>query len=230
MKERSRTHDSKLLLRGLAVLAIGIIVGCQSTMQVQHQNAFDARATSYVSYEIIQHPVGRTGSVDEIIEQGIHQGMTAKGYERTATANADLLVSYKVLLDGDASALYVSDGPPDDGLNGDAKYSGLQPVWDVVAYDDLRGPQLAEKRGAWPSPGPSPVFDTIPAIDVSAISKQSQSKILLVMLQEPATMRVVWLGWSTSDVSPGALAATTRSAIGEIVSRLPGAASRSVAN
>lgn len=225
MMNPSPTLGSKLfaVLRGLAVLAVGLAMGCQSTVQVRHQDASDAQATSYASYEVMRQPVSGTEAVDEMIEHAIHQGMLAKGYERAPRTKADLVVSYKVLLGEDLSAVGAPQTPPDDGLNGDAKYSSAQPVWDFVAYDELPGPQLGEKRGPWPSPGPSPVFDTIPNIDVSGLSRQSQSKTLMVMLQEPSTLRVVWLGWSTADVSPGALASTTREAIGEIVSRLPGA-------
>jgi len=230
MTQLSPTFRSKIppMLRALAVLAVGLIVGCQSSMQVQHQDALGAKPEVYASYGVVEHPVGRSGTVDDIIEQVIHRGMAAKGYAHAPSSDADLLLSYKVLLSGEASALAGPSGPPDDGLNGDVAYTNEQPVWDVVAYDDLDGPQLGERRAPWPSPGPAPVFDTIPAIDVSPVSKQSQSKTLMVMLQEPTTMRVVWLGWSTAEVTPERFASTTRAAIGEIISRVPVAQSPTV--
>jgi hypothetical protein len=57
------------------------------------------------------------------------------------------------------------------------------------------------------------------------LSKRSKSKTLVVMLQDPTSLRVVWLGWSTAEVSPRTLTATTQTAIGEIVERLPSARS-----
>ncbi len=232
MIQLSPTISSQIptMLRGLAVLAVGLAVGCQSTMQVRHQDALGAEAGAYASYGVVEHPVGRTAAVDDIIEQVIHTGMAAKGYEHAAATDADLLVSYKVLLSGDANALSTPAGPPDDGLNGEATYATTHPVWDFVAYNDLPGPQLGERRDSWPSPGPAPVFDTIPSIDVSGVSKQSQAKTLMVMLQEPTTMRVLWLGWSTAEVDPGEFANTTRAAIGEIISRVPGARTPTAVN
>jgi hypothetical protein len=226
MIESSPTSSSKLptLLRAAAVVAVGLLVGCQSNLQVRHQDALDAEQNAYSSYEIVQHPVGRTGAADAVIEQVIHRGMLAKGYERTDAANADILVSYKVLLSGDLSALSSPSEPPDDGLNGEARYSDPQPVWDVVAYDGLPGPQLAERRNPWPAPGPSPVFDTLPAIDVSGLSKlgnRSQDKTLMVMLQEPTTLRVLWLGWATSEVDAESLFPEARAAAGEVIARVP---------
>lgn len=212
-----------MALRALTVLAVGLIIGCQSSLQVQHQDALGAEPQSYASYDVVEHPVGRTGTVDDLIEQVIHRGMAAKGYAHAPAPEADLLLSYKVLLSGDVSGLASPSGPPSDGLNGEVAYTNAQPVWDFVAYDALDGPQLGERRAPWPAPGPTPVFDTIPAVDVSAISKQSQSKTLMVMLQEPTSMRVVWLGWSTAEVNGERFASTTRAAIGEIMSRVPGA-------
>jgi hypothetical protein len=225
MIELSPTFSSKVqaMLRALAVLAVGLVAGCQSTMQVRHQDAMGAEPQAYGSYRVVEHPVGRTGTVDDVIEEVIHRGMLAKGYSHAPATEADLLLSYKVLLSGDATALGGPAGPPDDGLNGEASYSNAQPVWDLVAGDELAGPQLGETGALWPSPGPTPVFDTIPSIDVSGVSKQTQSKTLMVMLQEPTTMRVLWLGWSTANVKPEQFAATTRAAIGEIISRVPGA-------
>lgn len=225
MIQLSPTISSQIptVLRGLAVLAVGLAVGCQSATQVRHQDALGAEAGAYASYGVVEHPVGRTDAVDGIIEQVIHNGMAAKGYEHAAATDADLLVSYKVLLSGDANALATLAGPPDVGVNGEVNHATTQPVWDVVAYNDLTGPELGERRASWPSPGPAPVFDTIPSIDVSGVSKQSQDKTLMVMLQEPTTMRVLWLGWSTAEVNPGDFASTTRAAIGEIISRVPGA-------
>ena len=139
MIESSPAFRSKLptLLRAMAIIAIGLVLGCQSNLRVRHQNALDADSKAYSSYEIVQHPVGRSGEVDEIIEQVIHRGMLAKGYARTSASNADILVSYKVLLSGELAPPNGSGGPPDDGLNGEARYSDAQPMWDVVAYDTL---------------------------------------------------------------------------------------------
>ncbi len=228
MTRSSQTLQAKLAtaVRALAVLAVGLLVACQSSVQVRHQDALGAEAGAYASYEILDHPVGRAGAADPLIEQVIHDQMKAKGYQRTARNEADLLVSYKVLLGEEPSAS--PSGPPDDGLNGEATYSWAQPVWDVVARDDFDGPQPGEKDGIWPHPGPSPVFDSIPNIDVSKLSKQSQSKTLMVMLQEPTTMRVLWLGWSTSEVDPAELAPEARAAAGVVMSRVPAATSRAV--
>jgi len=227
MVEHSNTLGSKLLIlcRGLVVLAVGLAIGCHSAVHVRHQDASGASATTYASYEVIRHPVGRSGDVDAIIEEALHGGMLAKGYEPASSTAPDLLVSYKVLLSEDIRALDESQGPPNDGLNGDVMDRSAQPVWDFVANDGLSGPQLGSGSGSWPAPGPAPVFDAIPTIDVSYLSKPSKSKTLIVMLQDPTSLRVVWLGWSTTDVSPRTFAATTRTAIGEIVERLPSARS-----
>jgi len=223
MIQLSPTFNSKILtlLRALAVLAVGLVIGCQSRMQVRHQNALEAE--SFRTYRVVEHPVGRTGAVDDIIENVIHRGMLEKGYEHAPETSADLFVSYKVLLSGDTTALDAREGPADDGLDGQATYSSSQTVWDFLQSDELPGPQLGERRASWPSPGPAPVFDTIPSIDVSSVSRQSQEKTLVVMLQDPTTMRVVWLGWSAAEVKPERFASTTREAIGEIISRVPAA-------
>ncbi|KPK53947.1 MAG: hypothetical protein AMJ63_04830, partial [Myxococcales bacterium SG8_38_1] len=73
MIQLSPTFNSKILtlLRALAVLAVGLVIGCQSTMQVRHQNALEAE--SFRTYRIVEHPVGRTGAVDDIIENVIHR-------------------------------------------------------------------------------------------------------------------------------------------------------------
>ena len=227
MLEHSPTLGSTLLIlcRGLVVLAVGLAIGCHSAVHVNHQDASDASATTYASYDVIRHPVGRLGDVDAIIEEAIHGGMLAKGYQPASSTGPDLLVSYKVLLGEDMQALDDSQGPPNDGLNGDVMDRGAQPVWDFVANDGLSGPQLGSGSVSWPAPGPAPVFDAIPTIDVSDLSKRSKSKTLVVMLQDPTSLRVVWLGWSTAEVSPRTLTATTQTAIGEIVERLPSARS-----
>lgn len=82
----------------------------------------------------------------------------------------------QVLSSHNSSAPRADGGLPDDGLNGEYSYAKDQPVSDLLAYDGLPGPQLAKKEGIWPSPGPSPVFDTMPAIDISWLANRGQQQ------------------------------------------------------
>ncbi len=97
----------------------------------------------------------------------------ARGVDSPAYASQGI---DQVLSSHNSAASRSDTGPPDDGLNGEYAYSAEQPVWDVVAYDRLPGPQLADKRDTWPSPGPAPVFDTVPAIDVSWLNKRAEEQ------------------------------------------------------
>lgn len=220
-------HFRKPALRLVFVTFAAAAAGCTSSVDVRHQSALAVDSNAFASFEIVDHAVGRSESVDELIEHTLHHGMVAKGYARAPAGEADLLVSYKILLSGNDGSKDAPSSPPDDGLNGEAASMSSQPVWDVVAYNDSAGPQRSEKRATWSTPGAQPVFDTIPAIDVSSLSRQLQDKTLIVMLQEPKTYRVLWVGWSSAEVTPENLAAATEAALGEIVSKIPRSSSAS---
>jgi len=174
-----------------AVLCV-VLSGCGSAVQVRHEEASSVSHGPYRSYALLQHPVGREESVDGIIEAAIHGKMQAKGYERTEVSKAELLVSYKVLLSGELAPV----SPLEDPSKARAPRSTPDALWDVV----------------WVSVPPAQgVSPRDPSLD----------KTLLVMLQEAHSYRVVWLGWSSTEVDRKDFVAVTKQAIDEIMARIP---------
>jgi len=159
---------------------------------VRHEEASAVSHGPYRSYALLQHPVGREESVDGIIEAAIHGKMQAKGYERTEVSKAELLVSYKVLLSGELAPV----SPLEDPSKARAPRSEPDALWDVV----------------WVS---------VPPAQGVAPRDPSRDKTLLVMLQEAHSYRVVWLGWSSTEVDRKDFVAVTKQAIDEIMARIP---------
>jgi hypothetical protein len=118
--------------------------------------------------------------------------MQAKGYERTEVSKAELLVSYKVLLSGELAPVT----PLGDAATERAPRSAPDALWDDV----------------WVS---------VPSGQGVAPRDPSRDKTLLVMLQEAHSYRVVWLGWSSTEVDRQDLAAVTKQAIEEIMAKVP---------
>jgi len=50
---------------------------------------------------------------------------------------------------------------------------------------------------------------------------ESRNKVLLVLLQDAETFETLWVGWSQANLSTQKLEAEARSAIAELVERIP---------
>ena len=195
-----------------AVVLFATSAGCKSSVQVQHEYAEDLYHRGYQTYGLLEHPVGRSAEVDRLIETSIHDEMAAKGYTRQEPADAQLLVSYKVLLHGEVAPV----GPLED--------ADLAGTWftDGVPEGE-RSVQAGVGKTAeqWPEPGPNAVWVAAPPVEGSRLQRDAQDKTVLVLMQEAESFHVVWLGWSLAEVSQADLVATTEQAIGEIMARVP---------
>lgn len=81
----------------LALLAsFTSFLGCASTPTAHHQTTPTGLAP-HQTYAVLEHPVGGS-SVDTAVEGMIHERMEARGYERASADEADVLVSYKLLM------------------------------------------------------------------------------------------------------------------------------------
>ena len=190
----------QLLLSGAAAaILLAPVAGCKSAVQVQAQHAEDLYHGGYRTYGLLEHPVGRAAGVDEIIEATIHEAMAAKGYTREDPENAELLVSYKVLIHGEVAPV----GP--------------------LANADLGGTWFNDPTRETQGPEPNAVWVAAPPVEGSRLQRDARDKTVLVLLQEAESFHVVWLGWSLAEVSPKELASTTKYAITEIMDRVPNA-------
>ena len=212
-----------LALASCACLAASL-GGCKSTPQVRHQDASDLYHRNYQTYGLLQHPVGTDERVDGAIEDAIRKQMQSKGYVRKDPAEAELLISYKVLLSGDLSPV----GPASGSMNELGTYwppPGSETPWDVIPTSKASEPQaLAESGDPWPGPGPDAVWVAMPEIGPVGRPNPPQQKTLLVMLQEASSYRVVWLGWSQAEVDSRDFQSVTGEAMEEILKRIPVAA------
>lgn len=187
----SNSRNRRLTTVVSATLCV-VLGGCGSAVQVRHEEASSVSHGPYRSYALLQHPVGREESVDGIIEAAIHGQMQAKGYERTEVSKAELLVSYKVLLSGE-----------------------LAPVSPLEDPSKERPPR-SEPDALWDD-----VWVSVPSAQGVAARDPSRDKTLLVMLQEAHSYRVVWLGWSSTEVDRKDFVAVTKQAIDEIMAKIP---------
>lgn len=184
-----RPLDRSLLPLPLLVLGT-TLAGCAGRMTVRDQAAADLREGSYGTYHILEQPVGREPSLDEVVRAGLTGALDGRGYRSAAYETADLIVTYKILLDqsvgfspvGSNARSVVTSGQPR------ALWAG-QPPGEAVLSADLRD--------------------------------DGRRKILLVMLQDARTHRVVWLGWSHTETTLFALRDHAVEAIAGIMERLP---------
>jgi len=176
----------------VAACASGLL-GCGTSSTVRHENSMVSGTTVYATYAVLDHPVGHAGSLDGRVTQSIHQVMGLKGYERRAADQSDLLVSYKFLLSGERGPLAPLHGP--------LPPAGAQP-------NDVRG-------RAWG-------VDVLEADFVGAMQPDApREKVLLVMLQDSRTFRVVWMGWAQSEVMDSTLERQTDEALARIMIGIP---------
>ncbi len=212
-----------LMLASFACLAASL-GGCKSSPQVRHQDASDLYHRTYRTYGLLQHPVGTNENVDGAIEDAIHKQMQSKGYMRKDPAEAELLISYRVLLSGDLSPVSPASGNVDE-LGSYWPPPGSETAWDVVPTSKASGPQaVAESRDQWPDPGPDAVWVAMPEIGPVGRPNPSKQKTLLAMFQEASSYRVVWLGWSQAEVDSRDFQSVTGEAMEEILKRIPVAA------
>lgn len=86
-----------MTLRMLPILSAFFLVACVSQTQTSHESALDVNA-SLRTYAVLDHAVGQRASIDGELETAIHAHLGELQYERVPAAEADLLVSYKLLL------------------------------------------------------------------------------------------------------------------------------------
>lgn len=87
----------KLILPFAVALALAAI-GCGSSFRVAHRTTIDPAANTHRTYAVVESPVNQ-GELDDLVETSMHHAMSARGYTRAESPEqADLLVSYGVLL------------------------------------------------------------------------------------------------------------------------------------
>ncbi|MFK8001338.1 MAG: DUF4136 domain-containing protein [Polyangiales bacterium] len=182
--------------RTLPVLSAFFLVACVSQTQTGHESALDVHS-SLRSYAVLDHAVGQRASIDDQLEAAIHERLGELEYERVPAAEADLLVSYKLLLSDER---HVAVAPLQEPL--------LAPVGDVGNF------------------GGAQVFvEHVHMDEAQELNQASQEKVLLVLVQERRTMRTLWLGWASGRVDSEDIDSRTLSALSEVMTRLPPAGS-----
>lgn len=84
----------------LLILVVGAtLAGCAGKVTVRDQAATEFHEGDYRTYHIIDQPVGREPSLDTVVRAGLAGALDGRGYQGVAYEQADLIVSYKVLLD-----------------------------------------------------------------------------------------------------------------------------------
>lgn len=84
-------------LRMLPLFSVFFLVACVSQTQTSHESALDA-SSSLRTYAVLDHAVGQRASIDSQLEAAMHARLAELRYERVPRAEADLLISYKLLL------------------------------------------------------------------------------------------------------------------------------------
>ncbi len=169
---------NKTLLIGIAFL----LTGCVGSTQVQH--AADPQLGAFTSYALLDQNLGRVQDLAPEIEASIHSALEKKGYLERGIMEADLLISYKVL----------------------------------VSKSDTQSPELQPAGGMAQGMG----GDMAPDDQLSNNPTDSEArKVLLVLLQDPKTFKVVWLGWSQADVNESVLNGKIKDSIKAIMERVP---------
>ena len=188
---QSTAHEPLRTLALSSTLCL-TLAACGSSMHVSHQDASDVHNRDYRSYGLLEHPVGGEESVDDIITKAIHDQMQLKGYEQEDPSDADLLVTYKVLLSGESAPV----ASLEDATDRASSSSRPEAIWDEI----------------WVS---------VPSTSVTNSRDPARDNVLLVMLQEADTYKVVWLGWSSTEVNSKELVSTTTGAIDAILAKIP---------
>lgn len=171
---------------------LAFLAACGGGNRAVQQSAVPRGNNPYSSYAVLDHAVGASAPVDTLIVQSLHSVMGLKGYERRRTGEADLLVSYKVLTDGERAPLAPLHGPltPASALPND-----VRGAWGVdLLQADFALPAGTDRQG---------------------------KKVLLVTMQDTRTFRVVWLGWTEVEFTDATLALRTNEAIGTVTAGIP---------
>jgi len=84
-------------------LPLVLLFACATAPEVRHQAATDA--PRYRSFHLLAHPVGQRSSIETRVESLVRTEMRTRGYELAEPRDADLLVSYKILVDGEGGPL-----------------------------------------------------------------------------------------------------------------------------
>ncbi len=74
------------------------LFACAAAPTAQHETT-PAGLAPHETYAILEHPVGSRESIDSVVEQRIRARMTDQGYRQVEADIADVLVSYKLLVD-----------------------------------------------------------------------------------------------------------------------------------
>ncbi len=80
-----------------ALMLVAIATGCGGGQRVAHRTSLPEAGVTHRTYAVLVHPVNE-GELDEIVANTMHDIMAARGYVRTEASNADMLVSFGVLL------------------------------------------------------------------------------------------------------------------------------------
>ncbi|MCA9580280.1 MAG: DUF4136 domain-containing protein [Myxococcales bacterium] len=174
------------------MVSILILAGCGAPSTVRHQNSIRKGSHPYRTFAVLDHPVGRSDAFDARVVAAIREVMGTKGYAPADKEEADLLVSYKLLLSGERAPIAPLHGPERGGT------MAMDPQGVVVGQDVLQA-------------------DFVGAMNPNA----PRQKVLLVTLQDASSYRVVWLGWAESEVTDATMEEQTNDALTRIMLGVP---------
>ncbi len=95
----------KPLTLALALFTTLAATACGGAVQVAHRTGLEASAHTHRSYAVTTHPVNR-GELDTLVAESLHGIMAERGYARAESAEADLHVSFGVLLEDTRGAAH----------------------------------------------------------------------------------------------------------------------------
>lgn len=125
-----------MTLRILPILSAFFLVACVSQTQMSHESALDVNS-SLRTYAVLNHAVGQRASIDDELEAAIDARLTELQYERVPAAEADLLVSYKLLLSDERHvAVAPLQGPLMAPVGDVGNFGGDQLFIEPVHMDD----------------------------------------------------------------------------------------------
>lgn len=189
MKQHSRPW-TVLPLMSFFVLLNAMSVGCANQSEIAAQRAADTRYGAYQTFHVLQQPVGQAPASDVRLAGIMEAAMSDLGYKPAALGQADLIVSYKLLLSGQPV-----DAAP---LRPGARLRGVPPLgaaWDGALHAEF--------------------------MDDVAVASAAKRKVLLVLLQETGTYRVVWIGWAMGDVGADEIDSRALDSIRTIMKHVP---------
>ncbi len=112
-----------------------LLFACVSQTQTSHESALDLNP-SFRTYAVLSHAVGQRASIDGELETAIHARLGELNYERVPASEADLLISYKLLLSNERRvAVAPLHGPPMAPV-GDVGNFGGDEIFVEPAYID----------------------------------------------------------------------------------------------